>query len=132
MSTVRAGVLVRTARLPGGVMGLWDERTRTVWLDTRLTSAERRGTLAHELVHAERGDVPCGDPALDARQERRVEREAARLLLPLAALAHVLAWTADAREAAQELDVDPALLAVRLEALTAAERSLLEARACAA
>jgi hypothetical protein len=124
---VTPDISVHTAALPPPPMGLWDESTRTVWLHRDLTSAERRSTLAHELVHAERGDVPCGDPVLDTRQELRVESEAARRLLPLPLLSDVLRWARDPREAAAELDVDPAMLAVRLADLTAAERARLRA-----
>src|SRR6478735_535230 len=91
---------VRTAPLGDGRMGLWDERTRTIWLDAGLSSAERRCTLVHELVHAERGDVPCGHPLLDRRQERRVEREAARRLVALEALADAVRWSRDEHEVA--------------------------------
>jgi Zn-dependent peptidase ImmA (M78 family) len=119
-------VTVRTAALAEGLMGLWDEDERTVWLDARLTPAERRCTLAHELVHAERGDLPCEDPVLDTRQEQRVEREAARRLVPLERLLDALRWTSDAAEAADVLDVDPALLRTRLEALSRAERRTVE------
>jgi Zn-dependent peptidase ImmA (M78 family) len=122
---------IRTAALPDPLMGLWDQRTRTVWLDSRLTPVERRCTLAHELVHAERGDVPCGDPALDARQETRVEREAARRLLPLARLAEVLRWSPDLREAAAELDVEVGVLELRLASLDDTERAALSTSAAA-
>ena len=122
---VAPGVTVRTAVLPPSCLGLWDQHARTVWLDERLSPAERRSTLAHELVHAERGDVPCGDPCLDARQERRVDREAARRLIAVEALADALRWTRDPREVAELLDVDVALLAARIEALTPTERAQL-------
>lgn len=128
LPAVPPDVVVRTCPLPGDLLGLWDEATRTVWLHDDLTSAERRSTLVHELVHAERGDVPCGDDALDARQEARVEREAARRLLPIDVLADVVTWAVDPHEAAAELDVDVDVLTARLSSLTRAEQELLSAR----
>jgi hypothetical protein len=115
-------ITVRTAPLPRGLMGLWDEATRTLWLDTGLTSTERRCTVVHELVHAERGDVPCDDAVLDARQERWVEREAARRLVPLSALIEALRWTTRADELAEVLDVDAQTLAARVAGLSHVER----------
>ena len=120
-------ILVRTARLGGAVMGLWDESTRTLWLDAGLTPAERRSTLAHELVHAERGDVPCGDDVLDARQELWVEREAARRLVRWEALVEAARWSegGDVREVADLLGVDVETVRVRLADLSPQERHAL-------
>ena len=109
-------------------MGLWDEATRTVWLDCGLTGVERRCTLVHELVHAERGDVPCEDPVLAVRQERIVDREAARRLVPVALLADGLRWTVRAEELAAVLEVDLATLRTRLRCLTDAERAAIGER----
>jgi Zn-dependent peptidase ImmA (M78 family) len=116
---------IRTAALGDGRMGLWDERTRTVWLDAGLSTAERRCTLIHELIHAERGDVPCDHPALERRQERRVEREAARRLVSIDALIEAVRWSRDPHEVAAALEVDLEILGARIEALTQAERVLL-------
>jgi len=121
------GLVVRAGRLAPGVMGLWHQPSRTVWLDSRLVGPERRCTLVHELVHAERGDVPCDDEVLEARQERRVEREAARRLVGLGALAEALRWSEDVREVAEILDVDTATLDMRIESLTTDDRRSLRA-----
>src|SRR6478735_3992547 len=119
-------IIVRIGTLGGGVMGLWDEVTRTLWLDADLTPAERRSTLAHELVHAERGDVPCGDQVLDARQERWVEKEAACRLVGWEALSDAARWSGgDAREIADLLGVDVETVRVRFEVLTPQERRAL-------
>ena len=56
---------------------------RSILLDIRLSRAEERCTLTHELVHAERGPFPCW---LTAREEAAVNAEAARRLIPLDAL----------------------------------------------
>ena len=118
-------VTIRNALLGTGVMGLWHESTNTVWLDVGLTAAERRCTLAHELVHAERGDVPCGDAVLDVRQEHRVEREAARRLVSWPALLEVSRWARTPVEAAEALDVDLPTLRARIAGLTPREHEVL-------
>jgi hypothetical protein len=120
-------LIVRVAPLGHGLMGLWDESTRTLWLDARLSATERRCTLVHELIHAERGDVPCEDAALDARQERRVEQEAARRLIPLGALVDSLRWTAQVDELAELLEVDVETLLARIGGLTRSEDAAVRA-----
>jgi hypothetical protein len=60
-----------------------DGRT-TITLDARLRQDERRATLAHELIHDERGilfddDTPI---ALIVKEEQWVEAEAVRRLVP--------------------------------------------------
>lgn len=123
MERAPSGIGISTADLAGDVMGLWDQATRTIWLDSRLTFAERRCTLVHELVHAERGDIPCVDAVLDLRQERRVEREAARRLVNLEDLADAVRWSNDQAEVADALEVDLATLQARLAALSDTERA---------
>lgn len=93
--------------------------------------AARRCTICHELVHDERRIYPL-DPVLRAREERTVERIAARRLIPLAQLADVLRWAHCIDEAAAELWVDVPMLQARLDALSPAERALLQAVADAA
>ena len=66
---------------------------------------------------------------LDARQEHRVEQEAARRLIPWADLLDAVAWSADAAEVADLLGVDVATLDARLAGLDAAARGDLDARA---
>lgn len=67
--------------------------TATIVLNARLSRRERRCTLAHELVHDERGityttDTPA---ALVAIEERSVQRQAIRRLVPPAALIDLIA-----------------------------------------
>ena len=83
--------------------------------------------MAHELVHVERGPVPA-DPWLAAREERAVEAEAARRLIPLEALAGALAWSRRPVEVADELWVDVQTLAVRIGGLSVAERAAVGLR----
>lgn len=118
-------VVVRCADLGDDLMGEWVQDTMTIWLDHRLTPAQRRCTLAHELVHAMRGDRRCEDSVLNARQEAAVRRLTARLLVPLPRLAAALAWTQDEHELAAELHVDLDTLHARREHLTADERAEL-------
>jgi Zn-dependent peptidase ImmA (M78 family) len=117
--------VVRCADLGDDLMGEWDPDTMTVWLHRDLSAAQLRCTLAHELVHAMRGDERCRDGVLDARQEAAVRRLTARLLIPVPRLAAALAWTHDEHELAAELHVDLDTLHARREHLTAAERTEL-------
>lgn len=113
--------------LPSGVHGLTDWLTGTVSIELGLTQAERRCTLAHELVHIERGPVPA-DPWLAAREESQVERVMARRLIDIHDLGEALAWSRHDVEVADELWVDTATLRARINTLTADERAYLEAR----
>lgn len=106
--------------LPAGIAGLTDGRT--IWISRRLTQAGRRCTLAHELVHIERGTT-----AVDEREERTVDQIAAARLIPLPALMDVARWTGCKVEAAEELWVDRTMLTARLNTLTPAERAAVEA-----
>ncbi len=56
--------------------GLWIPEARTIFLQPRLHRVHERSVLAHELVHAEFGDV-----GRSAFQERRADRIAARRLV---------------------------------------------------
>jgi hypothetical protein len=104
---------------------LFEERVISLRAD--LTWAERRCTVLHECLHAERGPTLVG--VLGAREELRVRRETARLLLPsVEDIAEVLAWTDSTEEAAAELLVDSDLLTDRLECLTPAEHAYLRGR----
>lgn len=89
--------------------------------------AERRCTLAHELVHHERGILDL-DPVIAAREELIVERTAARRMVSLDRLVDVLTWTRHPGEVADELWIDPPMLAALVASLTRAERAAIEAR----
>lgn len=100
---------------------------KVISLRTNLTWAERRCTLLHECLHAERGPTLVG--VLGEREELRVRRETARLLLPsVADIAEVLAWTDSVHEAAAELLVDDDLLRDRLRWLDKDEHAYLGER----
>lgn len=115
-----------------GPMGLTDHDAGIVSLRRDLTRAQRRSTLAHELLHVQRGPT-LDDAVLVEREELRVEKESARWLLPdVRAIGEALAWAYDLDEAADELDVDARTLWVRLAHLHPAERGYLRGRLDAA
>lgn len=105
---------------------LFDEKV--ISLRANLTWEERRCTVLHECLHAEWGPTLVG--VLAERQELRVRRETARLLLPsIREVGEALAWAASLGEAAVELSVDVDVLRDRLRWLDPAERRYLRARA---
>lgn len=95
---------------------------KVITLDVRLTQAQRRCTLAHEIEHVGGGHVGPQPPAV----ERAVERAAARKLIELSDLADALHWTSDAHELAEVLWVDASVLSARLDALTNGERAAIQ------
>ena len=103
----------------------WD--AKAIYMDRRLSQAERRSTVAHELFHLDRGPAPL-DPRLLAREEAIVEQLAARALIPIPELGEALAWSYALDEAAAELWVDRNLLEARLAHLHPAERHYLRRR----
>lgn len=108
------------ADIAGGALGATDGYQ--VWLRSDLTWVEARCTLAHELVHVELGHVGCQPPIVEAR----VEREAARRLIPLEALVDVLRWARTVCEAAEALDVEQDVLMTRLNCLNHRERGVVK------
>jgi hypothetical protein len=117
----------RLTRHKRGDYGYTDHEARTISLRADLTWPQLRSTLVHEVLHATRG------PALDTlgdREEMRVRKETARLLLPsIHAVADALAWSqVRAREAAADLGVDVDVLWDRLDHLHPAEHHYLRRR----
>jgi hypothetical protein len=90
----RTDVVVGVRSLPTGVNGAYQARgtKRAIVLAQSLGTAERTATLAHELVHDERGGGAAyrGQPdswaPVVARDERQVDDEVARRLVPPAEL----------------------------------------------
>ncbi|MGO2112744.1 MAG: hypothetical protein ACTH31_14150 [Pseudoclavibacter sp.] len=68
--------VVTNDRLPDDVVAAYSHRHRAVFLCPGLPDAVERCALAHEIVHAEHGDVGC-----NKLQERRADRIAARRLI---------------------------------------------------
>lgn len=116
-----------TAELPEHRRAQTDWTTRTVTIAKGLTQAKRRCSLAHELVHMERGPV-AADARTAAREERLVEAIMARRMIELRDLGEALAWSQYPADVADELWVDGPTLRARLDNLTDAERAYLEAR----
>lgn len=109
--------------MPARGMCRWSRKA--ILLDIRLGRIEERCTLAHELVHAERGPFPRW---LTAREESIVDAKAARRLILLDALGEALAWSLHPAVVAEELDVDPPTLEALLRDLAATEVEALRRR----
>lgn len=105
--------------LPAGIAGLTDGHT--IWLNPNLTPAGRRCTLAHELIHIERGVIHHLSDVLAAREEHTVDRIAAHRLIHIDALVDAIVWAQgdhDRCSIAIDTDVDLATLDVRLRTVT--------------
>lgn len=112
----------------GGLMGETDYQASTISLRRGMTQAQRRSTVMHECLHAERGPVPMG---LADREELRVRKHTAQLLLPdVRVIADAMAWAqGDMEAAADELWVDAGILRDRLRFMAhPAERAYLAKR----
>lgn len=104
-------------------LGRTDGHSR-IELDRRLGQAERRCTLAHELVHVELGHG-CRQPE---PVEARVRAMTARRLLPLRALATALAYSLELEHVAFDCWVTRDVLDDRLADLKPAEYDYLMER----
>ena len=116
---------VMWAALPWPTVGVTLWPTSTILLDPACPPAMQRSTLAHELVHVERGPVVGW---LAAREELIVEAEAARRLIALGDLGEALAESDHLCHIAEQLHVDPDTVTARLQSLTEAERTYLRHR----
>lgn len=114
--------------LPRGVLGAWVPRGRraTIVLGVRLGRRSRRCVLAHELVHDERGIVTTALPhLLRAKEERAVDVEVARRLVPVDELRALVARAVDlgdgvgVLEVADAFDVDEPVARLALQLLAA-------------
>ena len=113
--------------MSGALLGVL--RYPVIALRAGTSAAQRRCTLAHEIVHLERGVTDCGPWA--GREEVLVHREVARRLIPLPLLAAAvrdLGGRAELSELAQALDVDLETARCRLGMLTAGESAAIEGR----
>jgi hypothetical protein len=95
-----------------------------IYIDRRLTQAERRCTLTHEIIHLERGEVP-NHPHFAAYEEHIVEVLTARTLISLPHLIDAALWTQHPYELAEELWVDVDTLLTRVQHLTRDERDTI-------
>jgi hypothetical protein len=121
-------VQVVLAPLPGRLLG--ELRYPLIRLRAASSAAQRRCTLTHELLHLERGVRECGPWA--AREERIIEAETARRLLPLQSLIAALRWLGaeDHGAVAAALDVDTQILRARLDGLSSQEHWAVRAALC--
>lgn len=119
-------VLVRDVPLAGprGLAIVFPDGEPVVALDPALSRVERRSVLAHELVHLERGILPQDAPDhVVAREERLVDDETARRLVPADELRAVAASLLDVAEAveawqlAEHFDVTEAVIHRRVDEL---------------
>jgi hypothetical protein len=123
------GVVVLIEPMTGDLLGQVRGGGRVIALRAGTSSAQRRCTLAHEIVHLERGLRDCGRWL--AREEAAVHAEAARRLIDVDELAAaVRAAGADASPSliAHALDVDTDTLLTRLDTLTGPESGQLTRR----
>ncbi len=121
------GVEVVIEPMRGTLLG--ELRYPVIALRAGTSAAQRRCTLAHELVHLERGVTDCGPWA--AREELAVHDEAARRLIRLDDLAAAVRAAGPGSAAAvlaQALEVDTQTLTLRVERLTPRERAMLRSR----
>ena len=72
-------VTVSSALLPDGLWGCYDNETRVILIDRRLTYTAKRCTLVHELLHWRHGDTGCSNDS--SKLERRARRETALTLI---------------------------------------------------
>lgn len=104
----QSDIVLEWSRLPDNMLGAYVEKAggvRTIVLDERLDREERRATLCHELIHAERGIT--GEERFD---ERGVEDEVARRLVPFDELAAM--WEV---ATLNDLPVEPWMLAEKFD-----------------
>jgi Zn-dependent peptidase ImmA (M78 family) len=114
--------------LAGGLLGETRWPPLCIALAKQSSAAQRRCTLAHEIVHLERGFGECGLWA--DREERQVHAEAARRLISTPELAEAiraLGGSQNLSELAVLLNVDTQTVRVRLQLLDRPERRLLHA-----
>lgn len=101
------GVAVTVTGLPQSMLGCWIPDMARVFIEARLTPAEQRFVLAHELGHVHYGhlcdeDVPR---ALARRQEHQADVYAVRLLIDSEEYARIEAVNSDRHHIADELDL---------------------------
>jgi len=91
-------------------------RRQLILVDEQLDRAGWDASVAHELVHLDRGDLCSADnDVLHAKVERAVEVEAARRLIPFHRLLAAMEFGWDEHELAHELGVDVELLRARCD-----------------
>jgi Zn-dependent peptidase ImmA (M78 family) len=100
-----------------------DHARKVIWLDSRLTDAEKRSTLAHELGHLTLDTYVYG--ALVTALEPVVDAWAARKLISISGLLSAMNWSEQLCEVAEELFVSEHMVRTRLRTLTDEEKILV-------
>jgi hypothetical protein len=116
------GTVLRPMR--GTLLG--ELRYPVIALRAGTSSAQRRCTLTHEIVHLERGVTDCGP--WSGREERRVDVEVAQRLVPIALLVTTVREGGGLEHPgalARLADVDLDTWLLRLTVLSRAERAQL-------
>ncbi|MEY9864142.1 Zn-dependent peptidase ImmA (M78 family) [Catenulispora sp. GAS73] len=117
--------------LPAGLQGLYFSDIEAIAITDQADRIGRRCVLAHELAHFDLGHRQCvGIGRFGAmyarRQERAADQLAAERLVAFEALLVMAEYGFETDEAAENLDVTPGMLAVRLRNLTPAESRTLD------
>jgi hypothetical protein len=102
----------------GGHLGWCRHSTQEVSIQNRLTQAERRSTICHEILHLQRGPGICG---YSDDEEKLIDRDAARLLIDIHDLGKAMQWSSNYDEMAIDLWVDRATVQTRMDNLHPAE-----------
>ncbi len=127
-------ITMAVTRLPAG-RAWWLPEERGIVLDDRLSQAERRCALEHELQHAAAGDVCCrigpDGGRQDRRRERRTDERSAARLITLDELADALVWCLGPEELAEHLHVDQRTVRARIRGLDDEDKTYIERRIAA-
>lgn len=108
------GVTVK--RHTGGGKGYYDAHTHTITTRRGMSIQQYKSTLAHELAHAMRKDVPIPDQTLHRRNELRVDRVAANILINEESFHDAVKWhQGHLPSVADELEVTLHLLTIWIE-----------------
>ena len=101
--------------LPTGTSAYVDFDDGHIYIDTSLLQRERNDALAHELTHLERGRPVA---RFEDAEERAVNEEVARRLIPLDELVQALRWSRNPTELAEDLNCTESTVLTRLARLT--------------
>lgn len=103
-------VAVASAMLPEGYDGYYDDSEQAILIDWRLTYAQKRCALVHELVHWSHRDTSC-DGWLRVKCERRTRRETAGILVDTDAYGTAeRMFEGDVHLIAEELEITPGVV----------------------
>ena len=109
----------------GGIPEVMCRRRRTILIDSGTSWPQKRCSLAHAVAHLDLEHQATTSGLFDVRMERQANGLAARRLIAVDQLVHVLSWTRHTSEIAAELEVDLVTLDVRRRHLHPSERAYL-------